>query len=527
MSDAQVQAAQKAATPKVAGSASTQDKSKSKPDTSKEVAMETDTDQSIQPATDGKKGGEVTSQRRSGRSAPKSRSQRGTSSSGTGKTASTPSESKDQTAKSGAARVQQALKKAGGLEQPRPDLAPITKRSDARSKKAVDYWQEAFPAPTLRVFQPGGGHLREAPAKPWKAWVANTRATQAEVMGHLRGLALAGRQHAEYRDHSHWLRDWDDRLQQLKASQEALEWLQGEETHVDEAHAGAVLATVHALQKERDELEGEVKQLKAHQALCRRQLREAWSGKKEGSERAAAAEKRLQEVENALQQAIRARDAARAGQPQVPAGPPQPLPDQSTQQLRQELDAAKQELEQCRAHRCAPTDANEVAQLQLQLQEAQAALKAHQAAVPVSESQNRAIVLEQEYQKAQARIQELMEEGQKQNQYRELQNERASQMTQLEGQLKVGQMEMFVLKNQLQMEADFSGKKAAEIDCLGEEIKRLNSERDGLKSEKDKLKAELKQLKNAYQSATVAPMGTGVPPGTPYGSPGLFQAWTL
>ncbi len=161
--------------------------------------------------------------------------------------ASTPSGSKDQTAKSGIEQVQQALKKAGGLEQPRPDLTPITKRSDAKGKRAVDYWQEAFPAPTLRVVQPVGRHLIEAPAKPRKAWAANTRATQAEVMGHLRALAQRGCQHAEYWDHSHWLRDWDDRLQWLKASQEAMKQLQGEETHVDETHAGSVLATVYAM----------------------------------------------------------------------------------------------------------------------------------------------------------------------------------------------------------------------------------------------------------------------------------------
>ncbi len=83
------------------------------------------------------------------------------------------------------------------------------------------------------------------------------------------------------------------------------------------------------------------------------------------------------------------------------------------------------------------------------------------------------------------------------------------------------------------MEADFSGKRAAEIDRLGEEIKQLNSERDGLKSKKEKLEAELKQLKDASQPATVAQatyppqVGSGVPPETPYGSPGLSQVQML
>ncbi len=337
MSNAQVQSAQKVASPKLAGSTSTPKKSDSKPDSSKEEAMETDADSSTQKADAGKKSGKVAPSQKSDRSASESRSQKDTSSSRTGKTASTPSGAKDQTAKSSTDKVQQALKKAGGLEPPRSDLAPIAKHSDARSKKAVDYRQEAFPAPTLRVVQPGGGHLKEAPAKPRKAWVANVKASQAEVMGHIRGIARGGRRHAEYRDHSHWLRDWDDTLQQLRASQEALQRLQEEETHVDEAHAGALLATIYTLQQQRDELKEEVRTLKTHRALRRKQLREARAETKKVQARLDAAEQKLQTTEDALQQTVRERDAARAGQPQLPAGPPQAPPDQGAQQLRQEL----------------------------------------------------------------------------------------------------------------------------------------------------------------------------------------------
>ncbi len=207
MSDAEVKAAQKTPATKQAGSTSTPSKSASKPDSSKKEAMETDTDTSTQKATTDQKSGAVTTGQRSDRSASESKSQRDTSSGRTGKTGPIPSGSKGPTAKSGTEKVQQALKKAGGLEPPRSDLAPISRRSDAKGKKAVDYRQEAFPAPTLRVVQPGGGHLKEAPAKPRKAWVTNVKASQAEVMGHIRGIARGGRRHAKYRDHSHWLRD--------------------------------------------------------------------------------------------------------------------------------------------------------------------------------------------------------------------------------------------------------------------------------------------------------------------------------
>ncbi len=187
----------------------------------------------------------------------------------------------------------------------------------------------------------------------------------------------------------------------------------------------------------------------------------------------------------------------------MPVGQPQAPLDQGTQQLRQELDAAKQKLEQHRAHRCAPTDANEVAQLQLQLQEAQATLRAQQAPVPVSEAQARVAALEQECQRAQTRIQDLTDKGQAlQNQYQELQNDHTSQVAQLEGQLRVGQMEMKVLQDRLTMEAEFSEARAGEITRLGGEIQRLGAERDGLKSEKDKLEAELKQLKDQLKNAS-------------------------
>ncbi len=89
----------------------------------------------------------------------------------------------------------------------------------------------------------------------------------------------------------------------------------------------------------------------------------------------------------------------------------------------------------------------------------------------------------------------------------------------------------------MNLEAEFSTARAGEITRLGGEIQRLSAERDGLKSEKDKLEAELKQLqeqlKNASQPATATqatyqpPVGTGVPSGTPYGSPGLSQAQML
>ncbi len=155
MSDAQVQAAQKAASPKVAGSAGTPSASTSKPDTSKEEAMETDADQATQKVTTDKKGVEVTTQRRSSCSVSGSWEPRDKSSSRTGKTVSTSQGSKSQPAKSGTAQVQHALKQAGGLHPPRAGLGPIDKLTSDAGKKAVDYRQEAFPAPTYCVTQPG------------------------------------------------------------------------------------------------------------------------------------------------------------------------------------------------------------------------------------------------------------------------------------------------------------------------------------------------------------------------------------
>ncbi len=50
--------------------------------------------------------------------------------------------------------MEQVLKKAGGAQPSGPGLDPFPKHTDAKEKKAVDYRQEAFPPPTLRIVQP-------------------------------------------------------------------------------------------------------------------------------------------------------------------------------------------------------------------------------------------------------------------------------------------------------------------------------------------------------------------------------------
>ena len=99
---------------------------------------------------------------------------------------------------------------------------------------------------------------------------------------------------------------------------------------MDEAHVGALLATIYALQQKRDELKEEVRKLKAHRTLRHKQLREARKETEEVQACLDAAEKKLQGVEGAVQQAVWERDAARAGPPQLPAGQHQAPPDQGT-----------------------------------------------------------------------------------------------------------------------------------------------------------------------------------------------------
>ncbi len=79
MSDAQVQAAQKATSPGTAGSASTPSASTSKPKPPEVEAMDTDTGTSTHKVTSDKKSGDVVTPRRSSRSASESRWQRDTS----------------------------------------------------------------------------------------------------------------------------------------------------------------------------------------------------------------------------------------------------------------------------------------------------------------------------------------------------------------------------------------------------------------------------------------------------------------
>lgn len=194
-----------------------------------------------------------------------------------------------------------------------------------------------------------------------------------------------------------------------------------------------------------------------------------------------AAERELQEVRDALQQAEQEWDEARAGHQQVPTGSFQALPDPGTQKFHQELAATKQELEQLCSRMSAPSPAVDVAKLQSQLQEAQITLAAQRATMPESILQTRVAIFEHQCQKAQGHIQELLDEGQAlQDRYRELQNQNAMQEVQLNGQLKVAEMEIEGLKKRVEMKSEFSKKWAGEITHLIGEVLRFQSEKDEL-----------------------------------------------
>ncbi len=76
--------------------------------------------------------------------------------------------------------------------------------------------------------------------------------------------------------------------------------------------------------------------------------------------------------------------------------------------------------------------------------------------MPVTALQAQVVSLEQECKRAQGSIQELLESGQTlQDKYLELQRLQASQEIQSDRQLKVAQMEIEGLKNQVNMESEF------------------------------------------------------------------------
>ncbi len=126
--------------------------------------------------------------------------------------------------------------------------------------------------------------------------------------------------------------------------------------------------------------------------------------------------------------------------------------------------------------------------------------------------------LGQECQKVRGHKRELLDEGQTlQDQYRELQNQKAAMEVQLNGQLKVAGMEIDGLKKRVEQESGFSEKQSGDITRLGGEILRFNSEKDTLTKELQDLKSAPPPA--AMPSATYPPpVGTGVPPGSPYGS---------
>ncbi len=97
---------------------------------------------------------------------------------------------------------------------------------------------------------------------------------------------------------------------------------------------------------------------------------------------------------------------------------------------------------------------------------------------------------------------------------------------QLNGQLKVGRVEIGGLEKWGVQESGFSKKQSGEITRLTGEVSRLNAEKDALDN-------KLQDLKSAPPPAATTPatypppVGTSVPPVPPYGSPISSQAQML
>lgn len=85
-----------------------------------------------------------------------------------------------------------------------------------------------------------------------------------------------------------------------------------EENYVDEVHAGAILATVYALQARWYEMKKEVAELNWHRATRRKQFKEARTATTVQEDHAMATEEDLQKARDALHQAQEERDEARA-----------------------------------------------------------------------------------------------------------------------------------------------------------------------------------------------------------------------
>ncbi len=110
---------------------------------------------------------------------------------------------------------------------------------------------------------------------------------------------------------------------------------------MDEDHAGAILATIHALQNKRDELRKEVVELKQHQTSRHKQLREARQETKDQKARAATAKGDLQRVLDALHQTEEEWDEAQVSHQKALTKSTQTLAEQGVQQLLQELATTK------------------------------------------------------------------------------------------------------------------------------------------------------------------------------------------
>ncbi len=237
----------------------------------------------------------------------------------------------------------------------------------------MDYNTEPFPIPQYQVAPPAGSHLAKMPISPREKWQHNTEMSHKAVLEHIHGIANASRRQDQYLTHLDYLRQRADMLAMLDNAHGDHQRRAERPVFVDEDHAGALIASMEALQIKLKYNRSQTKQALKESADLLKENTELTAPRQQGNDRVALKGK-VDKQDQELKCFCIERDTALQARAQVlgqEAPPPaQPAPAESMEALQRELQAAQTENERLRALGAEPEQVSCYASLERELAQA-------------------------------------------------------------------------------------------------------------------------------------------------------------
>ncbi len=255
---------------------------------------------------------------------------------------------------------------------------------------------------------------------------------------------------------------------------------------VDEAHAGAIMTTMHDIQHRKDSL-----RLKAELKSAHQETEKARLDTKEARQMALIMDLQIADLKKELKDAQAARDHAVADREQLEAANQQFLKAAGQDgavagiaELQHQLEQAKQELASRETASSTKMLVDHCEALARELQAKDQQLLKAQTAGSDPLLRTQLSNMSQEHDQAKNRERELLAEGLRlEDHYNELTQQVAISTAELEATLWVAQLEMEGCQKQCHREANFAKNQESEVDRFIGEVNRFQAENKDLRAE--------------------------------------------